>query len=76
MVRAAFVFGMIWLVPPSPALAMPNAFWIFGFHVPGKHGPKSDVVMTGPKDRRVASLRTLADITAPTTTGRPSSSPQ
>lgn len=53
MLRAASALALVCLMQASPAMAMPNAFWIFGFHVPGKHGVKSDVVTTAPAIRVV-----------------------
>ncbi len=37
MRRATFAAAIATVMLPSPAAAMPNAFWIFGFTFPARH---------------------------------------
>lgn len=64
MTRFASAIGLLCLTVSSPAMAMPNAFWIFGFHVPAKQGPRSDIVMTKPKSAPATQSALLAKVDA------------
>ena len=68
MTRVAVAVALMGLAQASPAMAMPNAFWIFGFHVPGQRGPKSDIVSTKPahpQDLTLLAAKPLSDHVAP-----------
>ena len=60
MRRFTAITATVMAMLAGPAQALPNAFWIFGFHMPGKSRPKRAAVTapSSPSDQVPSVART------------------
>ena len=56
MRRFTLISATVVAMLASPAQALPNAFWIFGFHLPGKGKPRHAAVTAVLSSDRVRSV--------------------